>query len=160
MRNIGVIIILFALWLLMSGIYTPMLIGLGLAASLFSLYIVRRMDAVDGARSSLQMSPIRYSGYIVWFMGEVVRANWAVTKIVLSPKMPIKQHLFLVPVTQKTELGKMLFANSITLTPGTITVRVKDDRFLVHALSFSQDDHAATADMDARVTACETEGGK
>lgn len=156
MRSIVIVIVLFSLWLLLSGIYTQMITGLGFAATLLVLLILNRMNAQDGDSVEMHLSPIRFGKYLVWLMVEIARANWAVTKTILSRNMNIRQHLFTVPYTQKTDLAQVVFANSITLTPGTITVETEDGQFLVHALSFSDDDPAAIADMDARITACET----
>ncbi len=155
MRNIAIVIALFALWLLLSGIYTPMIIGLGFASSLLVLVIIIRMDKRDGDSIEIRLSPFRFAKYMVWLMIEIARANWAVTKTILSRNMNVRQHLFTVPYTQKTDLAQVMFANSITLTPGTITVETEDGQFLVHAISYSDDDPAAIADMDARITACE-----
>jgi len=156
LRSIVIVIVLFSLWLLLSGIYTQMITGLGFAATLLVLLILNRMNAQDGDSVEMHLSPIRFGKYLVWLMVEIARANWAVTKTILSRNMNIRQHLFTVPYTQKTDLAQVVFANSITLTPGTITVETEDGQFLVHALSFSDDDPAAIADMDARITACET----
>ena len=159
MRTIGIAIVFFALWLLMSGIFEPFIIGLGAASVLLTLFITSRMDAQDGDRVKLLLAPVKYTRYLAWLMLEIARANWSVTKIILARDMPIRQHLFKTPYTQKTDVGQVIFANSITLTPGTITVETEDGHFLVHAVSWSEDDPDALADMDARITACETTGG-
>ena len=86
---------------------------------------------------------------------EIAKSNIAVTKTILSSSMPIKQNLFNVPYTQRTDLGQVIFANSITLTPGTVTVETEDGHFLVHALSYSHDDLEALGGMDRRVRAAE-----
>lgn len=148
-------IALFALWLLMSGLYKPLIIGFGVASVILVLIVTRRMDAVDDDRLDVSLRPVAFVGYLVWLLVEVAKANWAVTKIILSPKMPIRQHLFEVPNTQKSDLAQVVFANSITLTPGTISVETEERHFLVHALGYSDGDIAALADMDARVTATE-----
>ena len=156
MRNIGVLIALFALWLMMSGLWDKKLVtGLGFLSCIVALYVVRRMDAVDGDRFDISLSPFKAISYNIWLMGEIAKANWAVSKLIITGK-PLNQHLFYVPHTQRTDLAKVIYANSITLTPGTITVEAIDDRFLVHAVDFSDDDPAALADMDARVTTTET----
>ncbi len=156
-RLIGTAIFLSALWLLMSGLYKPLILGLGAVSVLLVVYVLHRMDSVDEDRVTLPLSPIASIGYFFWLLVEIARANWAVTKIVLSPKMPITQHLFAVPYTQKSDVGQVIFANSITLTPGTLTVETDLGYFLVHALDYSPDDLVALADMDAHVTAIETE---
>lgn len=158
MRNIVILSVLFGLWLLLSGIYTQMIIGLGFASTVLVLIVINRMDRIDGDRVEIGLSPFQFGKYLVWLMIEIARANWAVTKTILSRQMNIRQHMFTVPYSQKTDLAQVIFANSITLTPGTITVETEDGKFLVHAVSYSEDDPAAIADMDARVTACETKG--
>lgn len=70
-------------------------------------------------------------------LAEIAKSNWTVIKIVLSPNMDIKQKMYKVPFSQKSDLGQAIFANTITLTPGTITVEVEGDHFLVHGLSYS-----------------------
>jgi multicomponent Na+:H+ antiporter subunit E len=148
------------LWLVMSGVYTPLVIGLGAAASLFVTYLIIRMDRVDEGHPDFRLAPLRYIRYFIWLLGEIARANWAVTKIVLGRKPPVHQHLFYVPATQATEVAQVTFANSITLTPGTITVETEPGRFLVHALNYSEADRAALADMDARISAVETRSAR
>ncbi len=159
LRTILTALTLFALWLLMSGIYKPLIVWMGVGSSVIAVYVVRRMDnAADTERLVVQLRPMATIGYWVWLLIEIAKANWAVTKLILSPKMNLNRHLFKVPYTQKTDLGQTIFANSITLTPGTISVEVEDGNFLVHAVSYSGDDMDALADMDRRVTAIESAG--
>ena len=132
------------------------IIGFGVGSVAIALFVVRRMDSVDEDRVALDLGPVASLTYFFWLLVEIAKANWAVTKIILSPRMPIRQHLFAVPFTQKSDLGQVVFASSITLTPGTITVETESKDFLVHALAYSTDDRAALADMDRRVTAIET----
>jgi multicomponent Na+:H+ antiporter subunit E len=113
------------------------------------------MDAVDGDRIDLRLKPLGFLQYLAWLMVEIAKANWAVTKVILSRELATRQHLFAVPYSQKTDLGQVIFANSITLTPGTISVETESEHFLVHAVNYHDDDIAALADMDARVTATE-----
>ncbi|MEO9782076.1 MAG: Na+/H+ antiporter subunit E [Sedimentitalea sp.] len=155
-RLIGTAIFLSALWLLMSGLFKPMILAFGVVSVLLVVYILHRMDSVDEDRVALPLGPFATVGYFFWLLVEIAKANWAVTKIVLSPKMPITQHLFSVPYTQNSDVGQVIFANSITLTPGTLTVETDLGYFLVHALDYSPDDLESLADMDAHVTAIET----
>jgi multicomponent Na+:H+ antiporter subunit E len=148
-------VLFFSLWLLLSGVYKPLVIFFGVASVALVIVVIRRMDAVDEDRLDLRLKPLKFMGYILWLLAEIAKANWAVTRTILSPKMPIRQHLFAVPNTQATDLGRVIFANSITLTPGTISVETEEDRFLVHAVGYSVGDMGALADMDARVTATE-----
>jgi len=150
---------LVALWLLMSGLYKPLIMGFGALSVVLAIYIAHRMDKAD------DNNPLRYSisvfatiKYLGWLLVEIAKSNWAVTKIILSSGSTNNQNIFIAPVSCKSEIGQVVFANSITLTPGTITVETEEDHFIVHALSYSPDDMDALADMDNRVRAIETVG--
>ena len=156
MRTILSILTLFALWLLLSGVYKPLIVWLGLASSIVAVLVVRSMDAEDGHRISIPLKQLKFITYLIWLLKEIAVSNIAVTKIILSPDMNLLQHFFRVPNTQRSELGAAIYANSITLTPGTVSVEIERDAFWVHAASFTDDDHGALADMDARVSATET----
>ena len=149
-------IILLALWLLMSGIYKPLVIFFGVASVLLAVFVVRRMDSVDGDHLEVRLKPIAFLGYFGWLLVEIAKSNWAVTRMILSRSMPMRQHLFRAPYSQSSELGQVVFANSITLTPGTISVEVEDGEFLVHALDYADDTLDGLAEMDARVSRTET----
>lgn len=147
---------LFALWLLMSGLYKTLILTFGVLSVLLTMIILNRMNKVDGHKLGYDIGVFSTLKYLVWLIIEIAKSNWAVTKIIVSGKMPQSQKMFEVPVTQKSEIAQVVFANSITLTPGTITVESEDNNFIVHALDFGEGDMAALADMDARVTATET----
>lgn len=156
-RNIIAALGLVALWLLMSGLYKPLILGLGFCSVLLAVYISNRMDQADNN------TPLAYPigilatlKYLFWLMGEIVKSNIAVSKIILSPKPGNKQNLFKVPVSCKSEIGQVVFANSITLTPGTITVETEDDYFIVHALDSGPSDLDELGEMDRQVRAIET----
>lgn len=157
LKAIASAIFLMALWLLMSGVYKSLVIGFGLGSVFLIMIILWRMDKVDGDHVQIRLNPLRFLGYIIWLFGEIAKSNWAVTRTILSPVMPIRQKMLVVPQSQKTDLAQVIFANSITLTPGTISVETEDGGLLVHALSYCPDDDASLADMDRRVTAVETE---
>ena len=147
---------LFCLWLLLSGVYKPLIIGFGIVTACIAVFVDHRMDRVDGDRLRYALNPFKFLGYLAWLMVEIAKSNISVTKVVLSKVMPIRQNLFVTGCDQKTELGQVIFANSITLTPGTITVETEDEHFWVHALTYCEDDHTDLADMGSRVAAIET----
>ena len=149
---------LAALWLLMSGLWDKTLILIfGLVSVIITIVLMRRLDQADGETLEYALSPIRTLQYLLWLLKEIAVSNIAVAKLVLSGKELENQRLFMVPVSCKTELGQVMFANSITLTPGTITVETENDQFIVHALDYADEDLNALADMDRRVS--ETELG-
>jgi multicomponent Na+:H+ antiporter subunit E len=153
-KAVGLLVALFALWLVLSGYFKPFLLSLGILSCLFTVYLASRMKLLDDEAVPLQLRPslLLYWG---WLGREVFKSSIAVSKVILAREMPVSQQLIAVPCTQKTEMGHVIFANSITLTPGTVTVESGNGRFLVHALT---EDFAAPegfADMGKRVTAVE-----
>lgn len=150
---------LAALWLLMSGLWDkPLILIFGLVSIVLVMWLGKRMDAADGDMLDYVLKPFATIKYVAWLMIEIAKSNLTVSRIILSGKEPNRQKLFMVPVSCKSELGQVMFANSITLTPGTITVETENEQFIVHALDFDETDMEALADMDARVAAIETGG--
>ncbi|MDP1718034.1 MAG: Na+/H+ antiporter subunit E, partial [Burkholderiales bacterium] len=82
----------------------------------------------------------------------IVKSAWDVSKIILNPRLPISPTLIRVKTTQKTAVGVVTYANSITLTPGTISVDVKQGEILVHALTCEGAAGLQSGEMDRRVT--------
>jgi len=152
MRSFGTALVLLALWLLMSGVYKPLTIGFGVASVLLVVFVMRRMDAVDRDKLELRIGAVAMLRYFGWLLVEIAKANWAVTKVILSPQMPIRQHLFPVTYSQHSDLAQVVFANSITLTPGTITTGVEDNMLTVHAIVGDGADDLEGGGMDARVS--------
>ena len=147
---------LAGLWLLFSGLFKPLLLAFGLFSVGVVFWLLRRAEAIDETPLRLPIAPHRLASYLLWLMAEIARANWAVTKLILAPRIRLRQHLFALPCSQTTDVGQVIFANSITLTPGTITVETEPGRLLVHAVDFGADDLKDLAEMDARVRAVET----
>ncbi len=145
---------LIAFWLVMSGIYTPLLLTLGGASVVLVLYIAHRMDLYDHETFPIHLKQ-RIFIYWGWLAKEIFRANIDVAKIILSPRMNLSPRMIWVKTTQKSDLGIVIFANSITLTPGTVSVDIEGDEILVHALTQDLADGVLTGDMDGRVTALE-----
>jgi multicomponent Na+:H+ antiporter subunit E len=88
---------------------------------------------------------------------EIVKSSFDVARRVLSPSMPISPTVFEVDTSQHTMVGRVVYANSITLTPGTVTLDVQGDRLRVHALSRDTIDYLLSGEMDRRVTRAEGE---
>ncbi len=150
---------LAALWLLMSGLWSkPIVLTFGVLSIALSVWVARRMDAVDGEQLAFVLNPLKMTGYLGWLLWEIAKSNIAVAKLILSGDQCKRQKLFMAPVSCESEIAQVVFANSITLTPGTITVETENDQFIVHALDFSDDDMDALAEMDARVRATEMMG--
>jgi multicomponent Na+:H+ antiporter subunit E len=126
---------LLVFWLLLSGIYTAFLVaaGIGCAAAVVALAVRMRLIDVEG-------HPIRYGFWAVfwywpWLVKEIVKSAWQVSAAILHPRLPISPRVVRFKPSQKSEVGLVIHANSITLTPGTMTIEAHADEFLVHALT-------------------------
>ncbi len=147
---------LFGLWLLLSGFLdNTLLLSLGVFSCVICVYIAARMEVVDHESVPLQLK-FGVIGYLFWLSAEIGKANWAVTKVILSPRMRLQQRMINVPADQQTDVGRVTFANSITLTPGTITVETERNSFVVHALTNDAADFDALNHMGDRVSAVES----
>lgn len=146
---------LSVVWGLLSGMPEPLLMGLGLASVVLTVWIAHRMDVVDHEGHPIHLGP-RGLIYFPWLIYEVIKANWDVAKIILSPKMTIQPHIFKTKASQKSDVGLTTYANSITLTPGTVTITMDGDgMFEVHALTYAAREGVETLEMDRRCTAME-----
>jgi multicomponent Na+:H+ antiporter subunit E len=145
----------YAVWLLLSGHYTVFLLTIGFVCTLLVVYVALRMRVVDHEGVPLTQLNFTMITYLPWLCVEVVKSNLAVARIVLSPRLPISPTLVRFRGMQRTDLGRFIFANSITLTPGTITLLVHQTQFEVHALYRGALDGIEEGEMNRRVAAME-----
>lgn len=153
-RTFGLGVWLFGFWLALSGHYTPLLLSFGVGSCVLVVYLALRMDVVDKEGVPLQIA-VRFLLYVPWLMKEVFVANLEVAKVILDPKMPISPRMVVFHGSQKTDLGRVIYANSITLTPGTITTGVEGQEFQIHALSAADLETGEEQAMDLRCTRVE-----
>ncbi len=148
---VSLALVLFALWLLLSGHYVPLLLGLGAISVLLVVTITLRMDVVDREGHPIHLSP-KALLYWPWLAWEIVKSNVDVARRILSPTLPISPTVIRLKASQKSELGKVIYANSITLTPGTVSIDIDGDKIEVHALTREAAQALRTGDMDRRIT--------
>jgi multicomponent Na+:H+ antiporter subunit E len=157
MRVVALVLALFAFWLLLSGIYTPFLVLAGLGASIAVATLAWRMGAADPEGHPVRFIPAVFT-YWPWLLKEIAVSGWQVMRIILDPKLPVSPALVRFRPSQKSTVGLVTHANSITLTPGTITVEADHDSFLVHALTRSGAEGLDGSEMDRRVARLEGKG--
>ena len=126
-----------------------MLLTLGVISIVLTIWIAKRMRILD-SETAPYSTVFQGLIYFVWLFAEIVKANIAVVRAVLSPDMTVSPTLTRIPTPQKTDIGRVMFANSITLTPGTVSVDVQDDHILVHALLSEMSDPDDFAEMSNR----------
>ncbi len=151
LRALGLGAILFVFWVVLSGHFEPLLIAFGAGSSAFVAYLAMRMDVVDREGVPLHVGG-RFWLYFPWLMKEIFVANLRVARIILTPSLPINPLLVRYRASQETDLGRAMYANSITLTPGTITTCVMGEELEVHSLTWIDVDGREEDEMDRRVT--------
>ena len=147
--------LLSVLWLLLSGHFTPLLLGLGIASVLACTLLARRLEISDAEMHHGQFKLFAVFLYSHWLVREIIVSSLDVTRRILDPDLPIRPTMMRLPISQKTDMGRTIYANSITLTPGTIAVELGDDFVVVHALSTESAEELAQGEMNARVRALE-----
>lgn len=151
MRHVSLGLFLFAFWLLLSGHYSPFLLLVGICCVALAVYVAHRMNIIDDEGHPIEMVGGSFS-YLGWLYVEIAKSAWAVTRIILDPKLPISPTMTKVRASQTTLAGIATYANSITLTPGTITTAVKGNILTVHALVREGADDLEGGGMDRRVS--------
>jgi multicomponent Na+:H+ antiporter subunit E len=128
------VLLLGGLWFLWSGHTEWLMLFFGLISVLFVAWIRARMERFAGTDDRFPLG-LRWIPYLPWLLLEIVKSNLHVVGVILSPSLPVQPQLVRVRAAQRTAIGQVVYANSITLTPGTITLDVRDGEFLVHALT-------------------------
>ena len=145
-------IIMFAFWLLLSGKFTFILLLSGVVSSLLVAYLSHDLlfGKVDFNRLAGMM--VRFMGYLPWLLWQVVSANLDVAYRTLHPNMPIDPRIITFDADFETDAGMVILANSITLTPGTVTIEAnRKGAFVVHAISAEAAEDLLSGQMKARV---------
>ena len=144
-------------WLLWSGRTDPLLLGLGVLSCAFVLWLSLRMGVVDPESEPYELGA-RPLLYVPWLLFEIARANLHVARVILQPSLPIEPRLLRLRTSQHSDLGNAIYANSITLTPGTVTLDVRERGILVHALTRQSAEGLESGEMDRRVSWLEGAG--
>ena len=143
-----------AVWLLWSGHYDGLLLSFGAISLALVLLIAIRMRIVDHEGAPIHLPP-GLVFYLPWLVFEIVKANVDVAARILSPRLPIQPRVFKVRAGQRTEVGRTIYANSITLTPGTVTIATDGDELTIHALTRGAAEGVLSGEMDRRVARAE-----
>ena len=149
-------VVLMAGWLLMSGHYNGLLVSLGVISVTFCVLLSHAIKATDDEGLPTHIFA-RLPFYLFWLFGEIIKSNCATAKFILNGRSD--PEIFNATATQNTAAGIATYANSITLTPGTVTIDINEeaakDQFLVHALHADFGEDVRSNNMDRRVTALE-----
>ncbi len=156
-RSFSLVVVLAVLWLLLSGYFDePILLAMGAVSVVLVVLIARRMGVLDREGHPIHLS-VRGLAYWPWLLKEIVKSSIDVARVILQRRMPIQPNVITVRGTQRTELGLVIFANSITLTPGTVTIALESDKLTVHCLTSAAASGWEESEMNRRVTDLERE---
>lgn len=154
-HEISLGLILAALWLLLSGHFDPLLLSLGLLSVALVVWIAWRMDVIDHESHPRHLPKLHLTGYWFWLLKAIIQSSIDVCRCIVLPSMPISPTRIKVKTSQESDLGKVIYANSITLTPGTVSISIDEDMIDVHALITDAALDLERGEMDHRVTEVE-----
>jgi multicomponent Na+:H+ antiporter subunit E len=154
LRALSLAIALAALWMLLSLDRDPLLLAFGLASVVVVTLVAARMGFADREGHPAHLLP-GVLAYWPWLLLEIAKSNIAVARAILDPRLPISPRVVTVPASQRSDLGRVVYANSITLTPGTVSMQVDAQTITVHALTDEAAAGLAAGDMDRRVARLE-----
>ncbi|MDA0979005.1 MAG: Na+/H+ antiporter subunit E [Proteobacteria bacterium] len=148
--------VLAVAWLLWSGIYKPVVLGLGAFSCVVTLFLARQMGFFDHS-SEFHRIIWRLPGYWLWLVQEIVKSSWDVARLVLSPSLPIDPVVVRLKTGVREELGQTILGNSITLSPGTVTLDIHEQELLVHCIDRRSAEALLQGEVDRRVQSLEPE---
>ncbi len=157
LRALGLWLFCFGLWLLLSGYFdAPLLLMFGVLSCTLVVFIAWCIEKLDPEGQPLhpKIGP-QIILYWPWLLWQIVLANLDVAKRILDPRLPISPTMITLKPTQHSEMGQVIYANSITLTPGTVTTSLSEGVLEVHALTREAAESLREGDMDRRVAALE-----
>ena len=149
MKSFILFFILFSLWLLMSGHYNVLIVSLGIISCAFCVYVAKRGKLIDDEGLPIFFMP-RLLNYLIWLFKEILKSNLSTAKVIINGK--VEPETFTVKSSQVSDVAKVTYANSITLTPGTVTTKIQKGVFEVHALNSDFGNDVRTNEMDKKVT--------
>lgn len=142
------------LWILWSGMLDPLILSFGLISCLLVAALASRMQLIESEPGPLLIL-IRMLTYLPWLTVQIVKSNIDVARRVWHPQMPVSPTIVTVRASQRTALGLVIHANSITLTPGTLSIDVEPGQIEVHSLAEELLADLADGEMDRRVASLE-----
>lgn len=143
-------LLLSVFWLLLSGFIQPLLLSFGAVSVVVVLIVLKRMDAVDKEPKSLSFN-LQTFRYFTWLVGQIFMSSAHVTKLIWGNPDRIAPVLSKISITSMPDEKKVLYANSITLTPGTLSVDLHNEEITVHALQTASIESLKQGEMENKI---------
>jgi multicomponent Na+:H+ antiporter subunit E len=128
--------------------------SLGAFSCVLSVYLANRMGFFRHQQDLLKLLP-RLPGYWLWLLKEIIVSSWDVAKIILKPSMPISPTVVVLTSEAKTDVGQVVFGNSITLSPGTVTLDLHEGQVMIHCLNSQSAKELQEGEANRRAAALE-----
>ena len=152
MKSCSFAALLFLLWIFLSGHFEPLLLGFGLVSVALTVFLSKRMNVIDHESYPLHLS-LKLPAFFVYIFKEIIKANIdIITRIVKWDDTLISPQLITIPVLQKSDLGRVIYANAITLTPGTVSVELSKDTITIHTLTKEAAKELAEGSMSKEIS--------
>ncbi|MBW2598773.1 MAG: Na+/H+ antiporter subunit E [Deltaproteobacteria bacterium] len=148
---VATFVMLLGFWALLSGKFDTFHLSLGVICSLIVAYLSHDLLFANIRVGSGRVIAQRFFRYMPWLLHEIVMANFHVAYLALSPRMPIDPQIITFRTKLESDISWVTLANSITLTPGTITMDIADREFMVHAIDRKVADDLDTGEMEDQV---------
>ncbi|KZY34723.1 MULTISPECIES: Na+/H+ antiporter subunit E [unclassified Oleiphilus] len=143
-------VLLSAFWLLLSGYIQPLLLSFGAVSVIIVLFVLKRMDEVDEEPQEIGTG-LRLIRYIPWLIGQIIGSSAHVTKLIWTSSNKVSPSLAKIDIKEIPPSNHVLYANSITLTPGTLSVDLEDGELTVHALQKSSLEELEQGAMENKI---------
>lgn len=153
-RVLILLLVLACFWLALSGYFKPLLLGLGAASCLLVAWITLRKSLIDKQSVLARIRWGQWFRYNIWLVGQIAKSTIDVASRIVDPRLPISPTVQKVPA-KLSDLGKVIYANSITLTPGTVSINIVGDEIVVHSLTEDGMAELQKGEMCRRVAALE-----
>ncbi len=150
-RFIATFIILFGFWLLLSGHYDVFHISIGVLCCAVVSHVSHNLLFANPRAGDMRVIVKRFITYIPWLLYQIVLSNFHVAYLALGPRRLLDPKIIKFKSKLESDISMVTLANSITLTPGTITVDVEDGVYYVHAVSKKVAEDLMTGEMEDRI---------
>ena len=147
--------LIFIFWFLLSGMTNLLMIMLGLFSSFLVVWIINKMDLIDHEVSFHNFNIGKLIIYFFWLLREIIVSNLKVCLYIVTPNKKINPEIIKIKSSQNSEFANVLYANSITLTPGTVTINVDKNDFTVHTLDTQFKESLEKNIMDKKILSTE-----
>jgi multicomponent Na+:H+ antiporter subunit E len=136
-------LVLACFWVLLSGFFTPLLLVLGVLSVILVVALLWKMNSIDGQLPRIPFN-LNFLSYVTWLLGQVFKSSIQVTRLVWTKSTNLQPVMVKIPIDHIPLKTRVLYANSITLTPGTLSIDIDDQHLSVHALQ-----HHSIAELES-----------